>query len=393
MSSTLQQLATAVMIGALSLGVAPAAGAADVAPFDIPAILSLTGNGAFVGKAEQDALTRLQGVVNARGGIQGRPLRLVYYDDQTNPQISLQLANDIMARGGAAVLGPSITAQCLSTMPIIQGKLVEYCLSPAIHPDKGSYAFSSNVSTKDLVGAFIRYFHARGLNRIAVINTTDATGQDADRNFAEVLTFPENKGVTIVAQEHLAVTDLTAAAQVAKIKAANPQVLITWGIGTAFATVIRAVKDTGLDVPVATTSANMTFAQMKQYAGFLPKDLYFPGAAYLAGAAASPQQKPALDAFAEANKAAGVTPDFATGTGWDAAVLVIEAFRKLGTGATAAQIHDYLEGLHGFPGITGIYDFRDGSNRGLSEKDVMVMRWDADRTTWTTVSKYGGLPL
>ncbi len=36
-----------------------------------------------------------------------------------------------------------------------------------------------------------------------------------------------------------------------------------------------------MTVPAFTTNANMSFTFMKQFAGFLPKDLYFPGLAYL----------------------------------------------------------------------------------------------------------------
>jgi hypothetical protein len=39
-----------------------------------------------------------------------------------------------------------------------------------------------------------------------------------------------------------------------------------------------------------------------------------------------------------------------------------------------------------------VYDFRDGSHRGLSQKDVVVMRWDAAKTNWVAVSKLGGAP-
>ena len=52
--------------------------------------------------------------------------------------------------------------------------------------------------------------------------------------------------------------------------------MITWSTGTPFGTLIHGLTDAGVEVPVSSTNGNQTFAQMKAYAGFLPKQLFFP---------------------------------------------------------------------------------------------------------------------
>jgi branched-chain amino acid transport system substrate-binding protein len=168
--------------------------------------------------------------------------------------------------------------------------------------------------------------------------------------------------------------------------------LIAWTIGTPTGTVLHGINDAGLDIPVALSNANMTFPAMKQWASFLPKQLLFPGTPFLAGITGSAQQRIAIQQFFEVTKGQGVQPDFQTGLIWDPAVLLITALRSLGTDATATQIRDYIDKIHDFSGIAGVYDFRDGSHRGLSQKDVVVMRWDAAKTNWVAVSKLGGAP-
>jgi branched-chain amino acid transport system substrate-binding protein len=369
-----------------------AARSADAAPFEINAIASLTGPGAFLGKAQQDSLTRLEATVNRQGGIHGRPIHFVVYDDQTNPQVAVQITNDLIAHKATVVIGPTLTAPCLAVMPLVQGKMLQYCLSPGIHPAKNSFTFSANASTTDLVKAFVRYFRGRHLLRIAALLPSDATGQDAERNLAAVLALPENKDIKLVAREFMTPGDITVAAQIAKIKAAAPQALIAWTIGSPTGTVLHGINDAGLDVPLALSNANMTFAAMKQWTGFMPTDVYFPGVPFLAGITTSAQSKVALQTFFEATRDQGLTPDFQTGNVWDPAVLLISAFRALGTDATPARIRDYLEQLHDFAGISGVYDFRDGSQRGLSQKDVVIMRWDAAKNNWIAVSELGGAP-
>jgi branched-chain amino acid transport system substrate-binding protein len=386
------RLCAALALAGLTSASLPAR-AADTTPLVIYSIASLTGFGAFLGKAQQDTLQRLEVSVNRSGGIKGRPIHFELFDDQTNPQVAVQLVDQVLTKNGPAILiGPGLTAPCLAVMPLVQGKLVQYCASPGLHPAKDSYSFSSSVSTTDLVKAFVRYFRGKGLTRIAVLFPTDATGQDADKNLAEVLALPENKDIKLVAHEYMSNTDLSVAAQISKIKAANPQALIAWTIGTPTGTVLHGINDAGLDIPVALSNANMTFPAMKQWASFLPKQLLFPGTPFLAGITGSAQQRIAIQQFFEVTKGQGVQPDFQTGLIWDPAVLLITALRSLGTDATATQIRDYIDKIHDFSGIAGVYDFRDGSHRGLSQKDVVVMRWDAAKTNWVAVSKLGGAP-
>jgi len=373
-------------------GASMPARAADTTPFEINSIASLTGFGAFLGKAQQDTLQRLEASVNRTGGIKGRPIHFTIYDDQTNPQVAVQLADQILAKNATILVGPTLTAPCLAVMPLVQGKMVQWCGSPGVHPAKDSYSYSSSISTTDLVKAFVRYFRGRGLTRLAVLLPTDATGQDADRNLTEVLALPENKDVTLVAHEYMNNADISVAAQISKIKAANPQWLLAWTIGTPTGTVLHGINDAGLDVPVALSNANMTFPAMKQWATFLPKELYFPGVPFLAGMMGSAQQKVAIDSFYEVTKAQGLQPDFQTGLIWDPAVIMITALRSLGTDATATQIRDYINKIHDFSGIAGVYDFRDLSHRGLSQKDVVIMRWEAGKNNWLAVSKLGGTP-
>ncbi len=74
-------------------------------------------------------------------------------------------------------------------------------------------------------------------------------------------------------------------------------------------------------------------------------------------------------------------------------MIVIDAFKHLGTDATGKQIHDYIESLHGYAGINGIIDFRDGSQRGLAGSSAIVVQWSPAKTDWIPVSAAGGAPL
>ena len=142
-------------------------------------------------------------------------------------------------------------------------------------------SYSSSISTKELAGALLRYFGRKGWKKVALITSTDATGQDANRNFKSLVGSEGHKDVELIAEAQLNPTDVSASAQIQRLKGANPDVLVAWSTGGPIGTIFKAVHDAGLEVPVATTNGNMTYAQMTQYAAFLPKELYIPAADFL----------------------------------------------------------------------------------------------------------------
>jgi branched-chain amino acid transport system substrate-binding protein len=378
---------------AMSVGLVAPARSAD--PVEINVITPLTGGGAFLGSTQAKALEQLAAIENKNGGIKGRPIHFNFIDDQTNPQVTVQMANQLIAKKVPVVLGSSLSGMCRAILPLFQANgPVNYCLSPAIYPAKGSYGFTASVSTRDLLWATVRFFREKGWTKIAMLSTTDASGQDGDHDLADALTFPENKSVTLVASEHYNPGDVSATAQVSKIKAANPQALIIWAPGTPFGTGLHAVADVGLDVPIASTSANMVNAQLKGYAAFAPKYLVFPGLGYAIGMAQTPKVAAAQKVYVDAMNAAGLDNSVQRGLTWDAALIVINALRAAGPDASPEAIKNNIEGLKDFAGITGTYDFTDVNDpdrvqRGLNINDVVMMRWDSSKSAWTAVSRFG----
>jgi branched-chain amino acid transport system substrate-binding protein len=364
--------------------------------YEINVIIPQTGRASFLGKAEQRALELVQKSVNASGGIHGRPLKFNYFDDQSSPQTAVQMANQVLATRPSVMIGPSIVAMCNAVAPLVKNGPVMYCMSPGIHPPAGSYVFTSSVSTHDLENALVRYFRLKGWTRIALITSTDASGQDAERGIDEVLKLAENRDVKIVERVHFNPTDVSVSAQIERVKAAKPQAFIAWTTGAPIATIFKAIVQAGLEVPVATTDGNMTYEQMKQYAAFLPKELYFPSAAWAARGAnmqVPAEVKKAQDEFYAAYKSEGAAPDVAANHGWAPAMLLIDALRKLPANASAAQLREYLANTRSYAGINGVYDFQAVPQRGLSVQNAIVTRWDASHQAWETMSQATGIPL
>lgn len=391
------RLPCARLIGAVAAIATISSAALAAGTYDINVVLPLTGSAAFVGGGQKDTLSALQDQIDSTGGISGSNLNFLFRDDQSQPQVAVQLTNQVLGSKPAVVMGSSLVAMCLAMAPLMANGPVQYCLSPGIHPKAGSYVFSTSSSSTDQIAAVVRYFRMKGWTKIASLMTTDASGQDGDRSLAEVLQYPENKGtMQLVIREHFNPSDVSVAAQMTRIKGSGAQAIVAWTTGAPAATVFRSMAQEGIDLPVAPTSGNQTFAAMKQWQSFLPKQLILASALYPPHPS-SVQLDPRVDSAQQSMYATlkkhGLKADNMVATSWDGGLIVASALRKLGTGATAAQLRQYIEGLTDFPGVDGIYDFKKYPQRGLGPDSSTVTTYDANTESWVWLSQPGGAPL
>lgn len=86
--------------------------AANTQPYDINAILPITGSAAFLGTQESEALTVVEKLVNQTGGIRGRSVHFVVSDDASDPKNDVQLITGMTQRQVPVVIGPQFP-QCV----------------------------------------------------------------------------------------------------------------------------------------------------------------------------------------------------------------------------------------------------------------------------------------
>ncbi len=103
---------------ALSFWTAAAARAAD--PIKVGFSMALTGAVAPNGKQNLLALEIWRDDVNAKGGLLGRPVELVYYDDQSNPNLVPGIYTKLLSIDKVdLLLGPYATNMIAPAMPVI----------------------------------------------------------------------------------------------------------------------------------------------------------------------------------------------------------------------------------------------------------------------------------
>jgi branched-chain amino acid transport system substrate-binding protein len=370
---------------------------AQKSEYTIDAIFSTSGPEALAGTGlYAPALKSFEKYINAHGGINGVPLRFELHDDTTNPQVAVQLAADIIASRKAVMIGGGSTQVCAAIAPLTTNGPVSYCLSPGYAPVAGSYNFAAAASMQNAIASVVRFLRLKGFRRIAILNPTNASGQITDAALQSNMSRPENRQLTLVALEHFNSTDVSISAQIEKVKATNPDVIVTYAAGPAFITFLRGLRDAGVVVPVVTNSSNLDPTYTKQYAQLSPPRLYASSTSFAyfqqVGAPRGGSQT-AVNAFVDAYKANGVPVTQASSFAWDPLWIIVSGLRKLGTSATATQLRDYIAGLQGFNGVNGTYDFRTGDQHGLTDQSMAVVQWDAKTDNAVPASKPGGAPI
>ena len=173
---------TAAMIASLVAGLCLSliiVGAGHTAqPFRIGLTLGLTGKYAKLGAMQQRAYVLWQYRVNERGGLLGRAVKLIIFDDESNPKIAQKLYRKLIAEKHVdLVFGPYSSGITLAVVPIVE-KAGYPMLAPGASSDKiwqqgyknvfGVYAPASRYTVGMLNLAVIN-----DLNTIAIVYAND----------------------------------------------------------------------------------------------------------------------------------------------------------------------------------------------------------------------------
>jgi branched-chain amino acid transport system substrate-binding protein len=224
---------------AFLLCVAPSAfGQTAQTPINIGLLTSITGAGAGLGIPERNGALLAEKTINAKGGINGRPIKIFVEDDGSNPEIALSKGNDLIHNKKVmALLGPTLTASTVAvgslTDPLKFPQIAFTGLGP---PVESTRKCAFHVSPPQVLNAQASLEIARSLGAKKIGVLYDSGFGTVVMSFLKKIN--EQYGVTIVAEEKMEIGATDATAQAAKIKAAQPD--IVFSIATS-ATPIRAI--------------------------------------------------------------------------------------------------------------------------------------------------------
>ena len=352
----------------------PGGGTPTGLPIKIGAIFSVTGAaGAPLGTPEKNTAQMVVDLINAQGGIKGRPIELIVEDDQSDNTIAATAAKKLIETDKVvAVIGPSLSPTTLAiaeTFEKAQIPLVSCAASVKITQPVKKWVFSTAQPDVIAVAKLYGYMKTKNLHKLGVIYDSSAYGKsglDALQKQAA------GAGMQVVASESYESKDTDMTTQLTKIKGAGPEALICWGTGTAPEIVAKNIKTLKLTMPLFMSHgvSNQKFIEL---AGPAADGVVFPSGRILVASLLpeTDKQKPVLGEFAKAyTDKYKLPPDHFGGHAWDAMRMLQKVLNE-GTD-TPAKIRDGLEGIKGFIGISGVFNLSATDHNGLTQ-DAFVM--------------------
>jgi branched-chain amino acid transport system substrate-binding protein len=360
------------------LSVTFAEGQGETDTVKIGAILAVTGGASFLGAPEAKTLEMLAEQINADGGINGRQVELIIKDSAANPEKAISFAKQLIEEDKVvAIIGPSTSGETMQIKDLCesyQTPLVSCAAAEVIVNPVASYVFKTPQKDSYVAELIFQTMNDMGITRIGVVAANTGFGNAGKGQLEK---YAPQYGIEIALAETYdkAATDLTAV--LTKINAEGVQAVVNWSIVPAQAIVPKNMKQLGMDVPLF-QSHGFGNIQYVIAAGEAAEGIIFPAGRLLVAddLPDSNPQKATLVAYKNAYESRYDEPASTFGGhAYDSFMIIVEAVR-IADSLDREDIRDAIEGLTGFPGTGGIFNYskEDHNGLGMDSLEILTVR-------------------
>ena len=369
---------TALVLGAF--------GAIAAEPIKIGSVLSVTGPAAFLGDPELKTLEMYVADINKKGGVLGRQLELVHYDDGSDAGKANSFAKRLIDDDKVDVLvGGTTTGSTMSMVPLVEKAGVPFVsLAGAvviIEPTK-KFVFKTPHTDRMAAEKVFEDMKKRGITKVALLSETSGFGGSGKKETEAVA---GKYGITLVANETYGPKDTDMSPQLTKIKnTPGVQGVFIFGLGQGPAIATKNYKQLGITLPLY-HAHGVASQQFITLAGPAAEGVRLPAAALLVAdkLADNDPQKPVVVAYSNTykEKTKSEVSTFG-GHAYDGLMLAVDAIKRAGT-TDKAKVRDALEATKGYVGTGGIVNMSATDHMGL---DLTAFRMlEIKNGDWTLV--------
>jgi len=351
---------------------------AQSAPYTIGAVVDLTGRQSNLGIGVKRGLDIAVESINAAGGVNGRQLKVISYDSESDTAKGVISTKRLIDVDKAVVLaGYNSSATALSCIQTVEtGKVPMFCSAPADKIWKPTKKWVFNVVPRQMeasIPILLRNLQERGAKKIAYIYIDTAYGQNGKATFDEAC---KKMNIVPVIVEKYAPGSTDAGPQITHIKGAGADGLLITGNVPDTAMVIKTARELGFTGIIVSDYAIVgpEFIELagKDGEGIVSTSLKTLVAPDLPDN--DPQKKVAMDLYNKYTKQFGAFSLYAGHT-WDEAYMIAEALKKVDPKLDPAkdadtlkireQVRDNIEQIKNFVGQNGIFNYSPENHNGL----------------------------
>ncbi|OGA32188.1 MAG: ABC transporter substrate-binding protein [Betaproteobacteria bacterium RIFCSPLOWO2_12_FULL_62_13b] len=346
------------------------------APIKVGAFLSITGPASFLGDPENKTLELYVEKINASGGVLGRKLQLVAYDDAGDADKARTFARRLIDQDKVDVLvGGTTTGTTMAVVPLAEAAQIPFIsLAGAVvivEPVK-KWVFKTPHTDRMACEKIFADMRSRKLSKVALIS--GAGGFDKSMR-GECLGVAKKMGIGVVADENYGAGDTDMTAQLTKIKnTAGVQAVLNPGFGQGPAIVTKNFRQLGIKVPLY-QSHGVASKEFIKLAGGAAEGVRLPAAALLVAETlpANDKQKPVVVNYKREYESR-FKSDVSTfgGHAYDGLMLAVEAMKK-SKSTDKAKMRDAIEGIRGYIGTAGVVNMSAKDHMGLDQSAFRML--------------------
>lgn len=337
-------------------------------PIRIGAILSVTGPASFLGEPQKKTLEMLAEQTNAAGGVLGRKVELVIYDDGGDANAARTYAARLIDRDQVvAMIGGSTTGTTMAMLPAFEDAEIPFVSMAGalqvIDPVK-KWVFKTPQTDTMACEKVFTDLQQRGFTEIALVSGTDGFGRSMRDQCVAVA--PKYR-IKIAHEESFGPRDSDMTPQLTNVRGrGDVKAIVVPGIGQAPAILVRNYKQLGLTIPLY-LSHGVASKEFIELAAGGAEGARLPVPALLVGnnlKADDPQRAPVVSYTVAYEKRTGQPVSAFGGFMHDGYRMVIDAIERTKL-SEPAKIRDGLETTKRFVGVNGVYTMSPKDHMGL----------------------------
>ena len=374
---------SAIAIAAASVTMSLAHGAE---PIRVGVVISVTGPAAFLGDPQLKTLQLYVDKINKEGGVLGRPLELVQYDDGGDAAKANSFAKRLIENDKVDILlGGSSTGSTMAMVPLAEKAetpFISFAGAVVIIEPTKKWVFKTPHTDRMAAEKVFEDMKKRGITKVALLSETSGFGQSGRK---ETQAVASKYGITLVADETYGPKDTDVTAQLTKIKGTpGLESVFVFGFGQAPAVVTKNYAQLGMTVPMY-QSHGVASDEYLRLSGPAANGVRIPSPALLVYdklAANDPQQKIVSDYAKTYALRWKEHPSTFGGYAYDGLLIAVDAFRRAGT-TDKAKVRDAIEKTKGFVGTSGIFNMSPTDHMGLDRSAFRML--EAKNGEWSLV--------
>jgi branched-chain amino acid transport system substrate-binding protein len=365
---TMKLFSTTIFLaaGALALSLSSASAQQTI---KVGSVLSVTGPASFLGAPEDKTMRMYVDKINAAGGINGKKIELIIYDDGGDANKARTFATRLVDDDKVvAMIGGSTTGTSMAMIPVFEEAKIPFIsfagAVEVIDPVR-KYVFKTPHTDKMACEKIFENLKQRKLTKIGLISGTGGFGASMH---AQCLKVAPTYGIQVVADETYGPRDSDMTAQLTKIKnTAGVQAVVNAGFGQGPAIVTRNYAQLGMSATPLYQSHGVASKSFIDLAGKAAEGVRLPAAALLVADKlpdSDPQKKVVVDYKKTYEDTTKQPVSTFGGHAYDGLMIFVEAAKRANS-TDPTKIRDEIEKTKGFIGTGGIVKMSPTDHLGL----------------------------